>query len=326
MTPGLAIHQATPGPVPPLPGVPGASSPLSPLEPRTSHTSRPSGDKEDYFSGTIGPADAGVKAAGTPAAPAAPEADEKIKDKGKDKAGDGAKSPSTPFGKKFRMTFGTKKLGRSPSQTTQEKPVVTDEKAEESESSSSHEKEVEDSFYGVIQMIRNEYEKQLADSPDKIVETRLTPSLPSETPVLKLPPKTKVIIQEETSGSVANVYEGTVESVGTDADIIEQKGPMWLGQVLLQNQATFKEPVKISFVLQPIGDLPPVTSADGNNRLNANRMLRVRKILSYVAERIEQLPDEPEEDALKPEEYLELYCNEQVGSPRLTTLCNSPAY
>ena len=41
-------------------------------------------------------------------------------------------------------------------------------------------------------------------------------------------------------------------------------------------------------------------------------MLRAKKILAYVAERIESLPDEPEPGALKPEEYLELYCQEKV--------------
>ena len=56
-----------------------------------------------------------------------------------------------------------------------------------------------------------------------------------------------------------------------------------------------------------------------NNRLNANRMLRARKILSYVAERIEPAPSKEEQEKaeasggiLKPEEYLELYCNGQV--------------
>lgn len=55
-----------------------------------------------------------------------------------------------------------------------------------------------------------------------------------------------------------------------------------------------------------------------NARLNANRMLRVKKILAYVAERIEA-PHEGEEDpeALKPEEYLDLYCYEQVSSKLL---------
>ena len=286
---------------------------MSPVEKRMSHQSRRSGDN-DYFSSSIGPVDSGAKPAGTPATPAAEstEAAKDDKDKEKDKAADNGKSP-VAFGKKFRMSFGTKKLGRSASQTAQEKPAVVEEKAEESESSSNHEKEVEDNFYGVIQKMRNEYDRQLAESPDKIIGTRMDPSLPSETPVLKLPSNTKVFIQEETSGSTANLYEGTVGSVGRDADVIEQKGPMWLGHVLLQNEVTWKEPVKISFVLHPTGDLPTVASADGNNRLNANRMLRVRKILSYVAERIEQQPEEPEENPLKPEEYLDLYCNEQVS-------------
>jgi WD repeat-containing protein 48 len=129
---------------------------------------------------------------------------------------------------------------------------------------------------------------------------------------LKLPAGTKIIIQEETSGGSANVYQGTVANVGKDADAIEQKAPMWLGDVLLQNLIPYKEPVKISFVLHPMGDLGVLSPADGNNRLNANRMLRVKKILAYVSERIEEAPEEPDANALPPEEYLELYCNDQV--------------
>lgn len=58
-----------------------------------------------------------------------------------------------------------------------------------------------------------------------------------------------------------------------------------------------------------------------NNRLNANRMLRARKILAYVAERIEPAPvdgSEPDESAMKPEEYLELWCQNQIIPPRMT--------
>jgi Domain of unknown function (DUF3337) len=49
-----------------------------------------------------------------------------------------------------------------------------------------------------------------------------------------------------------------------------------------------------------------------NSRLNANRMLRAKKILTYVAERIEAQPTEPEANPMKVEEYLELYCHDQV--------------
>ena len=74
--------------------------------------------------------------------------------------------------------------------------------------------------------------------------------------------------------------------------------------------------MKVSFVLQPFQDLlPSIAGSDGNARLNANRMLRAKKILAYVAERIEPLPEKPDPNALKPEEYLELYCQNQVGMP-----------
>jgi WD repeat-containing protein 48 len=328
MTPGIGV--ATPGPLPPL-VTSDLKTPMSPSDKRLSQVSRPSVEKDDYFSSNaISSADQN-KPAVTPAAPQTPAIDkeaktpadngkdkEKEKDKDKEKEKDNGKSPSTPFGKKFRMgmSFGSKKLGRSPSTNTSEKPAVVDEKVEErSESSSNHEKEVEDCLLGVVQKMRNEYEKQLAESPDKLVETKIAPSLPVDTPVLKLPSGTKVIIQEETSGGSAELYRGTVETVGLDADIIEQKAPMWLGEVLLTNQIPQKDPVKVSFVLHPYQDsLPSISTADGNNRLNANRMLRVKKILAYVAERIDPPadPENPDPDALKPEEYLELYCNEQV--------------
>lgn len=292
-----------------------------------SQVGRQSADRGDYFTAGIAPVQ--VETVKTPVPEATPAAaatataaepktstDNAEKLKEKEKLADGGKSPSTPFGKKFRMSFSSKKLGRSGSQATTEKPVVVDEKAVESESSSSHEKEVDDSFYGVIQKIRHEYDKQLSDAPDKLVETRVTPSLAADTPVLKLPPGTKVIIQEETSGGSSNVYQGTVESVGRDADIIEQKAPMWLGDLLLTNQIPFKEPNKISFVLHPLDGLPVVAS-DGSSRLNANRMLRVKKILGYIAERIEPAPG-PDDPEMNPEEYLELYCNEQLLEPTLS--------
>ncbi|KKF92263.1 UBP9-binding protein bun107 [Ceratocystis platani] len=250
------------------------------------------------------------------------------------------------------MSFGKQKNRTVSAPTAEKTPAAIDEKAEESETASILEKEVDDSFYGAIQKIHMEYDKQLLELPDQPVETRLMPSLPSETPTLVFPPKTKVIIQEETSsGGSANIYMGTVSSVGNDADVIEKRGPMWLGDVLLQGLMPYKEPVKVSFVLHPWQDsLPRIAPADGNNRLNANRMLRVRKILGYVADKIDPIPqpkikptrirqegmeqapgsggsqnqqgedalDEEEEEENEgearpnPEEYLELYCNDQL--------------
>ncbi|KAL0940592.1 UBP9-binding protein [Colletotrichum truncatum] len=329
MTPGMAIGLATPGPGGKLQDVPeGGATPASPLDNKSSQFSRPSTEKEDYFTSAIGPIEGASKPTAAPATPATEQppaavdsksnADTaKDKDKEKEKDPTNGKSPSTPFGKKFRMpmgmSFGSKKIGRSASTTAPEKPAVVDEKAEESEASSTHEKEVDDSFLGAIQKIRNDYDKSLTENPEKIIETKITPSLANDTPVLKLPSGTRVVLQEETTGGSANIYQGTVDTVSQGADIIEQRGPMWLGEVLLLNQIPQKEPVKVSFVLQPWqNSLPDIATTDGNNRLNANRMLRVKKILAYVAERIEVPVENPEPDALLPHEYLELYCNDQL--------------
>lgn len=328
ITPGFAIGVATPG------------SPLhhqtleghTPLSPLDRKMSRPSVEREDYFSDAINAPDPnpGTGPVPTPAsAPPIPEAaktlvdtgkekeKEKEKEKDKDKEKDNGKGTGALFGKRIRgIGKSFPKIGRSASTAAVPKPAVETEKAEESESSSNHEKEFEDSFYGVIQRIRDGYEKQHTENPETPLETGIAPSLPNDTPVLKLPPGTKVILQEETSGGSAELYRGTVESVGLDADLIEKRGAQWLGEVLLTNTIPPKEPVKVSFVLFPWHDeLPAIATADGNNRLNANRMLRVKKILAYVAERIDPVAEgeTPDPDALRPEEYLELYCNEVVS-------------
>jgi len=41
-------------------------------------------------------------------------------------------------------------------------------------------------------------------------------------------------------------------------------------------------------------------------------MLRVKKILAYVAERIEPISEQPDATVMKPEDYLELFCYDQV--------------
>ncbi|KJZ78827.1 hypothetical protein HIM_01600 [Hirsutella minnesotensis 3608] len=305
-TPGFAIGLATPGP---------SGSVIGRRQDGNVDERGHSGDGEDYF--------ATERMTRPPATPATETSDrrasndggadkirDKDKEKGSEKGLDGSKSPGTPFSRKFRMSFSSKKL-RSLSQATQEKPVIVKDETEESESSSNHEKEIEDNLLGVLQKIRNEYDKQAVDSPDKVIETLITPSLAAETPVLKLPPGTRVIIQEETSGGSANLYQGTIEDIGKDVDIIEQKAPMWLGDVLLRNYIPPKEQIKVSFVLYPMDNLPPISPVDGTNRLNANRMLRVKKILAYVAERIEE---RTVGSKLSPaEDFLELYCNDQAS-------------
>lgn len=221
-TPGMGIGVATPG------ALPSVAEDGNTLDRKIS---RQSTDRQaDYFSSTTIQANpeptvstpAPVAEAAPPKSPIAEE-----KTNGKDASG--------LFGKKFKMGMGMsfkKGLGRSPS-TVAEKPVVVEEK-EETEPAEPAEKEVDDNFNGVLQRIRIEYEKELVDEPNEPLETAITPSLPNETPVLRLPPLTTVIIQEETSGGSKDLYRGTVGSVGKDAELIQQRAPMWLGDVLLR--------------------------------------------------------------------------------------------
>ncbi|KAF1810345.1 WD40 repeat-like protein [Eremomyces bilateralis CBS 781.70] len=149
----------------------------------------------------------------------------------------------------------------------------------------------------------------------------ITPSLPNDTPVLKPPLNTLILIQEDRgdSGGVADLFEGEVGNLGKQADTIEKVAPLWLAEVLLRNQMPLKDIVKVSFILEPYQNLLPSIASDGNNRLNANRMLRARKILAYVAERIEAPSSNPESSsAMKPEEYLDLFCQNQFIPPTMT--------
>lgn len=115
-------------------------------------------------------------------------------------------------------------------------PIVDDKSEESDKSSEKEDKVVEDNFFGTIQKIRNEYEEILQGHLREPLASAIVTSLPNETPVLKPPPLTTIIIQEDNpdSGGVADIYRGTVNCVGYDADLIEKKAPMWLGELLLK--------------------------------------------------------------------------------------------
>jgi WD repeat-containing protein 48 len=140
------------------------------------------------------------------------------------------------FGKKFNMSFNMKKFSTGTAVPEPAKPAV-DEKAEDSDSHSTKtdEKTFEDNFFGVIQKIQQGYEEQLAAGATRL-DSAIAPSLPAETPVLKPPAMTTILIQEDRpdSGGVADLFEGKVGTLGSQADLIEKAAPMWLAEVLLR--------------------------------------------------------------------------------------------
>jgi WD repeat-containing protein 48 len=141
------------------------------------------------------------------------------------------------FGKKFNMSFNMKKFSTGTAVAEPAKPAAVDEKAEDSDSRSTKtdERTIEDNFFGSIQRIRQGYEDQLATGVAKL-ESQIAPSLPNDTPVLKPPASTTILIQEDRpeAGGVADLFEGKVGSLGLQADLIEKAAPMWLAEVLLR--------------------------------------------------------------------------------------------
>lgn len=255
-------------------------------------------------------------------------------------------SPSTEkkksglFGKSFNMKMSfPNNLKRtatvsSTAPTEEKKEEEKKEESDKSDKSSEKEEEkqarvIEDNFYGVVQRIRYAYEDYLANqaTADQPVPIGITPSPPNETPLLRPPPHTTILIQEDNpeAGGLSDLYRGEIASLGNpdQTDILEKVAPAWLGELLLRNEIPPKDTPKVSFILTPAPDsnLPGIASADGNARLNANRMLRSKKILGYVVERIEA-PADPENphpgDDLRPEQYMDLLCQGQIVPPNMT--------
>ncbi|KAK4494716.1 hypothetical protein PRZ48_014072 [Zasmidium cellare] len=351
-TPGFNIGLATPGgtasPAATRAQIPTTVEEGAPLEQTlSSQSQRQSGDRTaDYFSTSRVPTAELTTPAGSSQPATTPNEGQEPQTPSNENA---PKEGTTPgkeglFGKKFRMNMsfsGMKKMGRT---QTNDKPAIVEEKGEnESDSRSSRtstSRIVDENLLGTVQKIRFAYEDSLQQQiqnqqahenglpvPASTIEipTAITPSLPSDTPVLKPPPNTTILIQEDRpeAGGVADLFEGTVGALGENTDIVEKTAPMWLGEVLLRNQLPVKDIVKISFILEPApGSGLPSIASDGNNRLNANRMLRARKILAYIAERIEPAPSKEEEETgrMRPEEYLELWCQGQVVVPTMTLM------
>jgi WD repeat-containing protein 48 len=250
MTPGLAIGMATPS-IATASGAPQSAATPSmattmeeagtSLSRRTSKQSQPPTMTEkhsnDYFSPSANNGQSETSSENTkvtvpttpgeiPSTPALPTSPTDEKEDGKKKG---------LFGKKFGMTF-PKNLGRKSVEVKQLTNTEEKTEVESDKSSDKEEKLIEHNFLSVIQKIRQDYDEQLEASPEKPLLMSITPSLPNETPVLKPPPHTLIIIQEDNpeSGGLLDLYRGEISRLGKEADIVEKIAPMWLGDLLLK--------------------------------------------------------------------------------------------
>ncbi|KAI9189854.1 hypothetical protein H9P43_001287 [Blastocladiella emersonii ATCC 22665] len=139
------------------------------------------------------------------------------------------------------------------------------------------------------------------------------PGQPAPVPI---PNSTVLAITEDEADACSSVsrWAGTVGSTALDAAAVQAEAPEWLLDVLLRDVAPGKDPVKIGFILAPApgSNLPSLES--GNSRLLANRMVRVRRILSYILDNTGiKVPH-----GTPVEEYLQLVIAGQPVNPMLT--------
>lgn len=240
-TPGFAIGLATPGG--PLKSSPVNARPSPMMSPGGSNLGsanpyRQSIEKSaDYFSAK--PAD--TTQSPVQAAPGGPMSPKIPATPGESAIDLGPLSPSLGDKgggfKKFRLSFAGKKLTKAQTADLATKAMVPNVREDGFESESPKQEDLifDDSFYGTIQRIHNEYQNPEHELLG-VLETLVLPGLPNELPVLKPPLNTTVIIQEESSDSagIQDVYEGRIGDLGRYADKIEKVAPVWLGDALLR--------------------------------------------------------------------------------------------
>ncbi|CAO3645376.1 unnamed protein product [Mucor hiemalis] len=153
-------------------------------------------------------------------------------------------------------------------------------------------------------------EARLKEIEEKKSESYTPPHL-EDFPPLDIPPSTMIIVAEESAEASTgmDLYRGTVGSTDEDADTIIGVAPSWLLSYLLYNKTPPKETVKLTFILKPASGTTLEELPGGpNNRLLANRVLRVRKLIQYIAEKLE----------IKDESTVELTCNDTVLTSTMT--------
>ncbi|KAI9236943.1 MAG: hypothetical protein BYD32DRAFT_462064 [Podila humilis] len=126
-----------------------------------------------------------------------------------------------------------------------------------------------------------------------------TPPTILDCPVTVLPSHIPVIISEQSreASSSVDLYRGSVGTLAHDYIPLVQIMPNWVLEVLLRNAIPQKEAAKVSFVLRPHhdqeGERGPIRLGElpgGNPRLTAPRMLRVRKVVGHVSEKLNLSP------------------------------------
>lgn len=139
-----------------------------------------------------------------------------------------------------------------------------------------------------------------------LLQKPLNPPSISEAPPIPFSPSISVVVSESSpdASTWEVVYRGLIKTQALDVGALELFAPFWCLDYILKSRITGqKEMPKLSFVLNPFNP-PPSSEKDqnqdqggqmfepmkelpsGNARLTATRLLRMKKISTYVCEKL----------------------------------------
>lgn len=80
------------------------------------------------------------------------------------------------------------------------------------------------------------------------------PPSPYEAPPVEFPSSTALLISEESkdAGAWVVTYRSQVSSTDKDLEAIESNSPLWLLDYLFTSRSRVKDPVKLTFILEPV--------------------------------------------------------------------------
>ncbi|KAK8858907.1 hypothetical protein IAR55_003138 [Kwoniella newhampshirensis] len=119
------------------------------------------------------------------------------------------------------------------------------------------------------------------------------PPPPWEAPPLDYPPSTALLISEESkdAGAWVVTYRSQVSSTERDMEALEMNSPMWLLDYLFTSRIRQKDPVKLTFILEPVPGSGLKEMPEGTARLSASRVLRARKIAAFIVAKLNLVPE-----------------------------------
>ncbi|CAN6645893.1 hypothetical protein TRVA0_021S01332 [Trichomonascus vanleenenianus] len=171
------------------------------------------------------------------------------------------------------------------------------------------------------EMTMQEVVQELEAAANKQGTPAYIPPSDQEAPPLNIPAHTKIMVSEMSpdSGGTMDLYRGTVGTVGEELVAFEKVAPEWIARLILRDELPAKDPHKVGFILHPYSETEPsiqssyTSPANTDIRLSAYQMLRARKVLIYLVERLNQVSD----TQYSPDQF-ELFCQDHPVKPELS--------